>query len=212
MNKESANAMLKILEEPPADTLFILLTRKSHAVLPTILSRCQLIRFGCVPPEQIDATLTIWFPQVGADQRKQTVRFCMGSPGRAAWLIEHPAGEADAVAETLWSLAARGDWPALFPTFDALASGNDYSACERLFLSFMHRIRSDVLGKAGLTENYFTENESRAPLGPGQAEELYGICQHALNSLSARGNVPLIFANFLFSLVEILHGKKQQAH
>jgi DNA polymerase-3 subunit delta' len=45
MNIQSANAFLKTLEEPPANTTLILLTTRPHALLPTIRSRCQLFRF-----------------------------------------------------------------------------------------------------------------------------------------------------------------------
>ena len=47
LNKESANALLKSLEEPPANTVFFLLTHNLHSFLPTIISRCQVVG---VPP------------------------------------------------------------------------------------------------------------------------------------------------------------------
>lgn len=46
MNEEGANAMLKTLEEPPADSLLILIAENLDPILPTIRSRCQLLRFG----------------------------------------------------------------------------------------------------------------------------------------------------------------------
>lgn len=45
LNKEAANALLKVLEEPTAKTFFILLAASDDAVLPTILSRCAALRF-----------------------------------------------------------------------------------------------------------------------------------------------------------------------
>jgi len=45
MNKASANAILKTLEEPPAGTIIILVSHKPSMLLPTIVSRCQIIRF-----------------------------------------------------------------------------------------------------------------------------------------------------------------------
>jgi DNA polymerase III delta' subunit len=57
MSHQSANAMLKTLEEPPAGTVMILLTDKQHAVLPTIVSRCQMMRFALLPPDVIRAEL-----------------------------------------------------------------------------------------------------------------------------------------------------------
>ena len=51
MNPEAGNALLKILEEPPPDTLLILTARQIADLLPTIVSRCQQIRFAPLPRE-----------------------------------------------------------------------------------------------------------------------------------------------------------------
>jgi len=45
ISEEAANSLLKILEEPPGDTIFILTTSSPQDLLPTIISRCQIIRF-----------------------------------------------------------------------------------------------------------------------------------------------------------------------
>lgn len=50
MRAEAANSLLKFLEEPPSPMIVILLTEQLSAVLPTIRSRCQLIRFAAQPP------------------------------------------------------------------------------------------------------------------------------------------------------------------
>lgn len=55
MRKEAANSFLKILEEPPADTVFILTTDNLNYILPTIISRCQLIKFGYLKEKDIAA-------------------------------------------------------------------------------------------------------------------------------------------------------------
>jgi len=46
LNPESANSLLKILEEPPASSLFILITHKPQAIFKTVLSRCKTIKFA----------------------------------------------------------------------------------------------------------------------------------------------------------------------
>jgi DNA polymerase-3 subunit delta' len=53
MNEVGANAMLKTLEEPPADSLLILIAENLDAILPTIRSRCQLLRFGGLPETDV---------------------------------------------------------------------------------------------------------------------------------------------------------------
>ncbi len=45
LSKEAANALLKVLEEPPAQTLFFLFAQSVRSVLPTIASRCHILRF-----------------------------------------------------------------------------------------------------------------------------------------------------------------------
>jgi DNA polymerase-3 subunit delta' len=57
MNAEATNAMLKVLEEPPASTLYFLTTSQVHAVLPTILSRCQTIKLHPLNTRQIQLAL-----------------------------------------------------------------------------------------------------------------------------------------------------------
>ena len=53
MNDEGANAMLKTLEEPPPNSLLILIGENLDAVLPTIRSRCQLLRFAPLPTSDV---------------------------------------------------------------------------------------------------------------------------------------------------------------
>lgn len=57
MNNETANKLLKILEEPPEDTKFILIAEKTDMVLPTILSRCQVHHFNPISVAQISQKL-----------------------------------------------------------------------------------------------------------------------------------------------------------
>lgn len=57
MNHSSANSLLKILEEPPPRVTFILIAESSVALLPTIVSRCQLIRCSYVSTDQIEKAL-----------------------------------------------------------------------------------------------------------------------------------------------------------
>jgi DNA polymerase-3 subunit delta' len=58
LNTASANALLKVLEEPPNNTIFILVTHQIHRLLPTILSRCQSIAMPLPAREEAIAWLT----------------------------------------------------------------------------------------------------------------------------------------------------------
>src|SRR6185295_15134567 len=58
LNDASANALLKVLEEPPRTSYLILITARPAMLLPTILSRCQMIRFSPLTPAEIETHLT----------------------------------------------------------------------------------------------------------------------------------------------------------
>lgn len=59
MNSHASNAFLKLLEEPPKDTFFILIAEEEEGVLPTIASRCQHIRVGPIQKEELKKTLRV---------------------------------------------------------------------------------------------------------------------------------------------------------
>ncbi len=57
LNAEAANALLKLLEEPPDGTVLILTTEQTSDLLPTIVSRCQPVRFDPIPRRTLAAHL-----------------------------------------------------------------------------------------------------------------------------------------------------------
>src|SRR6202011_4856037 len=57
MRAEAANSLLKVLEEPPASIVIILIAESTEALLPTLVSRAQLVRFTLVSPEEIARAL-----------------------------------------------------------------------------------------------------------------------------------------------------------
>lgn len=57
LNQDAQNVLLKTLEEPPADSLIILLCRSTGSFLPTVLSRCRMVRFPALPEATIEEAL-----------------------------------------------------------------------------------------------------------------------------------------------------------
>lgn len=70
LNLEASNALLKILEEPPPHTLFLLASAQRDRLLPTILSRCQAIRCTPPTPEAVVAHLTQTLGVPAGDARR----------------------------------------------------------------------------------------------------------------------------------------------
>ena len=86
MNAESANKLLKILEEPPEKTIFILVSTQPDQLLPTIISRVQLIRFNKCSEEEIAAGLIAKY-RVNEETARQTARLADGSYTEAMRLL-----------------------------------------------------------------------------------------------------------------------------
>lgn len=76
MNHATANALLKMLEEPSLSTLFILVTNNKKRLLPTILSRCQTLNF---PKPEADEALA-WLRQTGATHPEASLAHAGGMP------------------------------------------------------------------------------------------------------------------------------------
>ena len=104
VNRNGANALLKILEEPPERTVLFCLSGKPGSVLATIRSRCQLGRLHPLGLEDTRAVLAEVWPEAEADTVKDLARLSGGAPGRAVLLAE--AGAADLFAETCAIIAA----------------------------------------------------------------------------------------------------------
>ncbi|MGH9970530.1 MAG: ATP-binding protein [Pyrinomonadaceae bacterium] len=82
LNEPSANALLKVLEEPPKTSHIVLITARPAMLLPTIRSRCQAIRFAPPSVEEIEKHLKQKEVATGADLRLRA-RAAAGSIGRA---------------------------------------------------------------------------------------------------------------------------------
>ena len=90
MNDTAANRLLKTLEEPPVDTTLVLTAASPSLLLPTIVSRCQLVRFGPVPSRQAEEALRAAFPDTAADEVRAVVALSGGRYGWARRMLASP--------------------------------------------------------------------------------------------------------------------------
>jgi len=88
LEKGSVNALLKSLEEPPAGTHFILIAHQPGRLLPTVRSRCRILRFAPLSPDQLDAVIRRDAPESSAQDRAAAIAAANGSPGIALNFIE----------------------------------------------------------------------------------------------------------------------------
>ena len=88
MNKNAANALLKMLEEPPPRTIFLLISHASGRLLPTIRSRCRTLALRPLDDNTVAALLARHRPDLPPDDTAALLRIAEGSIGRALRLAE----------------------------------------------------------------------------------------------------------------------------
>jgi DNA polymerase-3 subunit delta' len=109
LNDASSNALLKTLEEAPPTSHLILVTSRPASLLPTIRSRCQVIRFAPLAVEELESYLVKTRKRAG-DEARLAAHIAAGRPGVALGL-------------NLDTYRARRD--AMLAVVEALASGHD---------------------------------------------------------------------------------------
>jgi DNA polymerase III subunit delta' len=138
LNQSSANALLKILEEPPSRAVLLLVCAAPGRLLATIRSRCRRLRLDPLNPETMDTLLTSYLPDLSANDRGRLVTVAEGSPGRALLLAQEEGLAVAALVDEV--LAALPDLkPAnAYTIADKLARG------ENAFTNFMDLLRTGI--------------------------------------------------------------------
>jgi DNA polymerase-3 subunit delta' len=83
LEPSAANALLKMLEEPPPNTLFLLVSHAPGRLLPTIRSRCRRLQFHPLADDAMTSVLEEQLPDVNGAERQRLVSLAHGSVGRA---------------------------------------------------------------------------------------------------------------------------------
>jgi len=88
LEPSGANALLKMLEEPPPNSLFFLVSHAPGRLLPTIRSRCRRLDFQKLDDDAMTSILAEHAPDLGAAERKRIIAMSFGSAGRALSFAE----------------------------------------------------------------------------------------------------------------------------
>ena len=185
MNTEAANKLLKLLEEPPAGTIFLLVTQNLEKVLTTVRSRCQIIRLQPVEREELAGILQQRY-ELSREEAMSFATLAGGSVGRAFSLVENSDSSSqlsDLLRELLDAALAKS-LSGVLDAADALASlGKDRQRQWCLFAEGF--IRKMLLTKEGLESIAFADEEETEyikTLTPRAKETFYGRAAAALDS------------------------------
>lgn len=214
------NKLLKLIEEPPPDTLFILAAEHEESLLSTIVSRCQLVRIPPIKTDDLAGALEKRH-DLPAEKARQIALISNGSYREAVQLLEHH--------EDNWNNLLR-DWlnAALLKSKggnnpfaeqnkiigDLAALGREKQ--KQLLLYFLELIeqslRLRLVGEANLTlppqEAEFAARINKMA-GPSTLAAMAEILEPAIYHIERNANAKMLFHSLTIRLRYLLEGRKR---
>ena len=204
MAPASQNALLKILEEPPAGVYFIIITEHREQLLDTIISRCMPIELKPLPTEAVENFLLKKFPDASGDKIKSAARCSEGNIGSAEQRMTSGNPEQDEMLEKMLWAAASCD-PVLFAASSMPLekdAGLFEMALEQLSLAF----RGAFMKKEGFGQGLCPFTKQVDALAERKTSkrlaELYEICGRYALRLSENPKQNLLLACLCAELTE----------
>jgi len=210
---QAANSLLKLLEEPGADIVLILTAERVENVLPTILSRCQRVRFDPLAPEAIEAALMAR-SGVPPTDAGVVARMADGSYTRALELWGSETVKAQRVlALDFLRQAFKGDPQSVVPVVQEAAKLGRESIKAWLDLVALW-IRDLVLARAAGPEAPLVNVDQAeavhrftAALPDADLEAMAALVAQATDAIEANANAGLVLTTLAFAFRDAMHGR-----
>lgn len=194
MNINAANALLKILEEPPANAVLLLVSHAPGGLLPTIRSRCRRLALKPLDAPAMDQAIMRLLPDLDAAERRGLAVLAEGSPGRAVTLAAQGGLKLLSGLLDLVGQLPRPDQTKLHAFGDALArdrSGTGFQLMGELFRWWLARLiraaAAGQVGGSGWTEIFPGETALSQRLAHWQAPDRWAEDWEQIGRLLDRG-------------------------
>ena len=201
MKTAAANCLLKTLEEPPGETIFILITANRAGLLMTIRSRCMTVNFERLTEEQIKNELL----RREIDNAEKISIISGGSLGRALNLAESGGYEMRETALDLIERICRKD----FSNEDIFTKGAQISEWTREqfadFVTYIQKILRDIffLGQSELYNPDFEERLRRIKISEEKLSEMLKISTEIYKRLRSNANLRLTAEAYFLRLKSV---------
>ncbi|HEY8914799.1 MAG TPA: hypothetical protein VIM87_00135, partial [Chitinophaga sp.] len=208
------NRLLKLIEEPPANTLFILVAENQEQILATILSRTHLIKVNPLPKEVLVNALVERAKATPAKAR-QVATIAMGNYREAMYLLQNAEDDYHELLRTWLNGIFTGNRPALQQWIEQIASAKMGRENQKQFLRYFitlleHSLRLQFLSKEVLA---FSEEEMdfAAKLNKlvnlQQMEQIMQLLDNACYYIERNANAKLLFHALSIRLQYIFRNK-----
>lgn len=164
MNRNAQNALLKILEEPPAKALLILVAHRSGALIPTIHSRTRMFTLPPLDEKIMQDLIGRQKHALSPSEIKVALHHAQGSFGTALEYIEHEGAAMFDTLSHIFDTAPAFDWKQIYALSEDLSGTSRegaYESFQRILLWLFHQL---AIGKAhdGLIKNSVLEKSGFA--------------------------------------------------
>jgi DNA polymerase-3 subunit delta' len=212
MNGDAANCMLKVLEEPPPDSYFILVTSNPHLILPTIKSRCRILSFAPIGKEEIARVLV---DKGLPEERAKVIALLVNGNLEAALTMDWEAvQEARREAWDIFvSLQKEGGASGFLRSYGYARREAVRDDLERVLGILASFCRDASLLKTGgersllLNPDYAAELEGLgADWGPEKYAECLNLVEQTISGLRKSLNMSLLASSFTSLMGEPSHG------
>jgi DNA polymerase-3 subunit delta' len=211
---ESANALLKVLEEPSDGTVFILTTSKRSSLLPTIVSRCQSLRFDLLSEEEISKALISKYNIQQADS-KLKARLASGSFSKAVDLLGTDTLDIREEALDLLREVVTNNFSQIAFRGKKAIESKDSTKMETLLKMLQIWLRDAAVVHAGLQGEVINQDKLevlvkmvRSFEGTKLVEATNSV-DAAILQMNSNVNLGLLFVNLLMKLSGLLNRKKE---
>ena len=212
---KEGNRLLKLIEEPPEQTLFILVAEDSEKILNTILSRCQLLKFSPLSDEAI-ADEIIKKTNVGREKAISTAHLANGDFNEALRLIHQKEGDYSSMFLDWLRKCYKGHGPEMVQWVNQFADlGRENQ--KQLILYGLHFLREYTLLKvAGLEKLRLTEKELETArnltnvIAFDQVETINNLLSDCHYYIERNANPKVLFLDASIQMNQILKRKRPE--
>jgi DNA polymerase-3 subunit delta' len=221
MNAHCANKLLKLLEEPPQKTLFLLVSEHPEQLLATILSRVQQVRVPRLTEETIAEAIQREYTWIETEAAKELAHMANGSYLTALRGMNDSEDNQNffddfvALMRNAWLVGKKKDYSALLKlrqwSFD-MADSKVGREKQKAFLQYAQRqVRENYIYNFGYREmNFQTENEKQfstkfAPfIHDGNVEKMMNELGKAEQQIAQNGNAKIIFFDLCLQMIVLV--------
>ncbi len=212
VNREASNAMLKLLEEPPVNTVMIMTVSDTNQLLTTINSRCQRVRLQRIP-DQVMQTYLMREYGLTYDRAQQVAQLAEGSVTKAVELVNESNKSFSELYMHWMRISMKGKFPLIQGWVEGVTKEN--KEFQKLFLSYaIQKVRDSLLFAfdspqlSGSTEAEveFQKKFSRYIQLNG-IDKLARMIEDGLHFISRNANSQMVLTVLSLRIHSILNGK-----